>query len=148
MTEAPTLDTELVQEVGKDDSGARESSQGHGPLLPVKIELDRDGGRGGVVHQLQPDSHPELTSVEDGGIRVGVRFSPVACLTLPSKDTQGFRLIDYQTNDDIARRTSTVLNIHCITERFSPAMVNYSTHKVNRSILSKSSLPQLPNVSK
>ena len=89
MTKAPTLDAKLVQEVGKDDSGARESSQGHGPLLPVQVELDRDRSGGGVVHQLQPDSHPELTSEEDGGVRVGVRFSPVACLTLPSKDIQG-----------------------------------------------------------
>ena len=86
MTEAPTLDAELVQEVGKDDSGARESSQGHGPLLPVEVELDRDGGRGGVVHQLQPDSHPELPSVEDWGVGVSVRFSPVARLTFPSED--------------------------------------------------------------
>ena len=85
MTEAPTLDTELVQEVGEDDSGARESSQGHAPLLPVQVKLDRDGGRGGVVHQLKPDPHPELTSVEERGVRVGVRFPPVACLTLPSK---------------------------------------------------------------
>ena len=85
MTEASTLDAELVQKVGEDDSSARESSQGHGPLLLVEVELDRDGGRGGVVHQLQPDSHPELTSVEDGGIRVGVRFSPVALLPLPSE---------------------------------------------------------------
>ena len=89
MTEAPTLDTELVQEVGEDDSGARESSQCHGPLLPVKVELDWDGGGGGVVHQLKPDSHPELTSVEDRGVRVSVRFSPVACLPLPSEDIQG-----------------------------------------------------------
>ena len=89
MTKAPTLDTKLVQEVGEDDSVARESSQGHGPLLPVQVELDRDRSGGGVVHQLQPDSHPELTSEDDRGVRVSVRFSPVACLTLPSKDIQG-----------------------------------------------------------
>ena len=86
MTEASTLDAELVQKVGEDDSSARESSQGHGPLLLVKVELDWDGGRGGVVHQLQPDSHPELPSVEDWGVGVSVRFSPVTRLTLPSKD--------------------------------------------------------------
>ena len=92
MTEAPILDAELVQEVGEDDCGARESSQGHGPLLPVQVELDRDGGRGGVVHQLKPDSYPELASVEDWRVRVSVRFSPVACLTLPSEDNLGLLL--------------------------------------------------------
>ena len=50
MTEASMFDAELVHEIGEDNSGAREGSQGHGPLLPVKIELDRDGGGGGVVY--------------------------------------------------------------------------------------------------
>ena len=84
MTEAPTFDAELVQEVGEDDSGAWEGGQGHGPLLLVKVKLDRDGGGGGVVHQLQPDSHPELASVEDWRVGVSVGLSPIARLSLPS----------------------------------------------------------------
>ena len=72
MTEASVFDAELVHEIGEDNSGAREGSQGHGPLLPVKIELDRDGGGGGVVYQLQPDPNPELTGVEDRGVWVSV----------------------------------------------------------------------------